>query len=73
MPDVHIVAHDLYKDGGIVRSNYIREVVLNGERLNRSWFRHDELFGQGGTLEFYMSEVPLGWDHAAQTPPMGWE
>lgn len=73
VPDGHIVAHDLYKDGGIVRSNYIREVVLNGERLNRSWFRHDELFGQGGTLEFYMSEVPLGWDHAAQTPPMGWE
>lgn len=36
---------------------YISEVVLNGEKINRSYITHDEIMG-GGELKFIMSDKP---------------
>ena len=36
---------------------YIKEVQLNGKKLDRLWITHDEIVS-GGTLEFVMSDVP---------------
>lgn len=36
---------------------YIKEVRLNGERLNRPWITHEELT-RGGILYFEMSDIP---------------
>lgn len=36
---------------------YVKTVRLNGQLLNRSWFKHAEI-ADGGTLVFEMSEMP---------------
>ena len=36
---------------------YIKEVYLNGESLNRTFIKHDEIVN-GGTLKFVMSSTP---------------
>lgn len=35
---------------------YVKEVILNGEKLNRSWITHDEIM-QGGELEFILGSA----------------
>lgn len=67
-----------YKGGSfkIVANNnspeniYIKEVRLNGKKLNRLWITHNEIVS-GGTLEFDMSNEPnpvLGTDKEALPP-----
>jgi putative alpha-1,2-mannosidase len=36
---------------------YVKQVELNGKRLNRWWFAHHEI-ADGGTLRFVMSDEP---------------
>jgi putative alpha-1,2-mannosidase len=36
---------------------YIKEVYLNGELLNRTFIKHEEIIN-GGTLRFIMSSTP---------------
>ena len=46
---------------------YIESAILNGEPLNRSWFRHTDIM-DGGTLEFVMTDQPVRWD-VGELPP----
>lgn len=49
---------------------YIAEAWLNGKQLTRNWITHDELFGEnGGSLEFFMTNVPVHWDKSGEYPP----
>ncbi len=36
---------------------YVKQVELNGRKLDRTWFRHEEI-AAGGTLRFVMSDMP---------------
>ena len=36
---------------------YVRSVTLNGKKLDKPWFRHEEI-AKGGELVFEMSEKP---------------
>jgi predicted alpha-1,2-mannosidase len=47
-----IVAH-----GASRQNKYVQKVVLNGQTLDRLWFRHADLV-QGGTLELTMGDTP---------------
>jgi predicted alpha-1,2-mannosidase len=59
--EVVIVAH------GLSRENiYIQSATLNGQPLDRAWFRHAEI-RQGAALEFEMGSNPSAW--GAATPP----
>jgi predicted alpha-1,2-mannosidase len=59
--EVVIVAH------GVSRENiYIQSATLNGQPLNRAWFRHAEIH-QGATIEFEMGPKPSAW--GTSTPP----
>lgn len=37
---------------------YVKEVILNGVKLNRRWINHSEI-ENGGVLKFVMSEIPV--------------
>ncbi|MDE6451880.1 MAG: glycoside hydrolase family 92 protein, partial [Odoribacter sp.] len=37
------------------RHIYVKEVYLNGEKLNRTWISHDEIM-KGGELQFIMTD-----------------
>jgi predicted alpha-1,2-mannosidase len=59
--EVVIIAH------GVSRENiYIQSAKLNGQPLDRAWFRHREI-RQGATFEFEMGSMPSTW--GAATPP----
>lgn len=40
------------------RHIYVKETILNGKKLNRTWISHDEIM-QGGTLEFVLDTQPV--------------
>ncbi len=57
-----IICHNL-SDENI----FIQKTVLNGELLNRAWFRHNEI-KEGGILEFFMvDQANNSWEK--QLPP----
>ncbi len=59
---LNILAHNLSE-----KNCYVKNVVLNGQPLNRSWFRHNEI-KEGGRLEFLMGDKPdNSWEQ--QLPP----
>jgi putative alpha-1,2-mannosidase len=37
---------------------YVKQVWLNGELLDRTWMKHDEI-SNGGILKFEMSSTPV--------------
>lgn len=47
---------------------YIKEVKLNGKKLNRAWITHNEI-AEGGLLEFFMSDTPNLSFGAKNLPP----
>ena len=62
------------QDNGKRQNIYIKSVTLNGENLQRSWLKHDELFenkieNEPNHLIFEMTLEPLGWDKEYKTPP----
>ncbi len=51
------------------RNKYIQSAQLNGQPLNRPWFRHADIV-EGGTLVLEMSDHPnLEWGSAPQDAP----
>jgi predicted alpha-1,2-mannosidase len=51
-----------------VHNKYIQSVKLNGESLDRIWFRHDEIVN-GGTLELLMGNTPGSVGTASDSLP----
>lgn len=48
---------------------FLKDVTLNGKRLDRSYVTHEELM-QGGELKFvFSSEADATWSHRALSPP----
>ena len=45
---------------------YVTKAILNGNLLNRAWFRHTDI-RDGGKLELFMSDVPNNW--GTKNPP----
>ena len=47
---------------------YIQSAKLNGQELNRCWFRHTDI-SDGGSLEFIMGNKPSKWGQSGELPP----
>ncbi len=45
---------------------YVTKAILNGNLLNRAWFRHTDI-KNGGKLELFMSDSPNNW--GTKNPP----
>ena len=49
---------------------YIQSVKLNGKPYNKSWLRHEDLFGNDVTLEFKMGPTPdKNWASSKESLP----
>jgi len=49
--------------------SFLKDVLLNGKSLDRSYVTHEELM-QGGELKFvFSSEKDAAWSHRALRPP----
>ncbi|EJD51198.1 alpha-1,2-mannosidase, putative subfamily [Auricularia subglabra TFB-10046 SS5] len=46
---------------GATRNKYVQSAKLNGRPFTRNWFRHDEFFGVGATLELELGPRPSKW------------
>ncbi|EJD51200.1 alpha-1,2-mannosidase, putative subfamily [Auricularia subglabra TFB-10046 SS5] len=46
---------------GATKNKYVQSAKLNGRPWTRNWFRHDEFFGRGGTLELELGPTPSKW------------
>ena len=57
-----IVAHDLS-----AKNRFVKDVRLNGNKLDRAWITHQELFS-GGELIFEMDKSPSNWGSSLLPP-----
>jgi len=56
--------------GNSAENKYVKEAFLNGKRLDRAWFTHNELMA-GGVLELYMDDVPnYEWGSSEEMLPV---
>ncbi|RFU87131.1 hypothetical protein DY218_08495 [Streptomyces triticagri] len=54
--------------GNSAENQYIQRAKLDGKRLDKAWFRHDQL-ADGGTLELWMGDEPNKEWGTEQLPP----
>lgn len=50
---------------------YIQAVKLNGKPHSQNWVTHDDLFTDGGTLEFTLGSEPVVWETGPAPPSPG--
>ncbi|KAJ9405916.1 CAZyme family GH92 [Paecilomyces variotii] len=48
-------------DGNGDSSFYVQSLKVNGNPWNRNWLTWDDVFAQGGTLEFVLGDSPTDW------------
>lgn len=69
---LHLPGGDLEIEapGSSFITKYVRRAFLDGEPLDRTWLRHDEI-EDGAALRFEMEAVPATdhWSHPAAAPP----
>lgn len=63
---VEIIANNLSNE-----NIYIQSLKLNGDSLNVNWFQHDDLFKNGGTLEFELGSNKIAWESGDVPPSPG--
>lgn len=47
---------------------FVQELRLNGEVCNKNWIVYDDLFKDGGTLEFVLGTEKKNWDTGERPP-----
>lgn len=57
--------------GGDEGTFYVQSLNVNGKEWNRSWLRWDEIFAEGGTLEFVLGDKPSRWTTGELPPSPG--
>ncbi|ANB14764.1 hypothetical protein AWJ20_2371 [Sugiyamaella lignohabitans] len=63
---VTITAQNLAED-----SYYVQGITLNGRPHNENWISHDDLFVNGGSLNFQLGTEPKNWDVGSVPPSPG--
>lgn len=54
--------------GGSDTAYYVQELKLNGKLWNKNWLTWEDLFANGGTLEFVLGSKKKHWDTGARPP-----
>lgn len=52
------------KDSGY----YVQSLKVNGETWDRAWLTWNDVFADGGTLEFELGENPVRWANGTLPP-----
>ncbi|EMD86541.1 glycoside hydrolase family 92 protein [Bipolaris maydis ATCC 48331] len=52
-------------------SFYVQGVKINGVQWDRNWFNHDDVFHEGGTIEFDLGKQPVVWEKGDLPPSPG--
>lgn len=55
-------------DGNGDSNYYVQSLKVNGKRWTKSWLTWDDIFAQGGTLEFDLEATAANWT-TGQSPP----
>lgn len=48
---------------------YVQSLKVNGESWDKSWVTWEDVFAQGGTMEFVLGTEPSGWSWEGELPP----
>ena len=48
---------------------YVQSLRVNGEVWGKNWVTWDDVFAQGGTMEFVLGESPSTWCDGGELPP----
>lgn len=54
--------------GGSDIAYYVQKLKLNGKLWNKNWLTWDDLFANGGTLEFVLGSKKTLWDTGPPPP-----
>lgn len=54
--------------GGSDTKFFVQQLKLNGKVWNQNWFTWEDLFANGGTLEFVLGSKRRRWDTGAVPP-----
>ena len=54
--------------GGGNTSYYVQSLKVNGKSWNKNWLVYDDIFKNGGTLDFKLGSEPVNWD-TGDLPP----
>ncbi|KAH8880646.1 glycoside hydrolase family 92 protein [Thozetella sp. PMI_491] len=60
-------------DGGSEDAYYVQSLKVNGEQWTKSWVTWDDIFGNGGTLEFELGTEAKLWATGPNPPSPGSE
>lgn len=63
---LHITASD--GDGNGDSKIYVQSLKVNGKQWKKNWLTWDDIFANGGTLEFVLGENPTDWA-TGELPP----
>jgi putative alpha-1,2-mannosidase len=47
---------------------YVQSLKVNGKPWNKAWLTWNDVFANGGTMEYVLGTSPVAWDTGAQPP-----
>ena len=48
---------------------YVQNLKVNGKTWNKSWVTYDDVFANGGEMDFVLGAEPSGWADKGTLPP----
>ena len=57
--------------GGSENTFYVQSLKVNGESWNKSWVSFDDIFANGGKLDFVLGSTPSKWTTGQRPPSPG--
>lgn len=54
--------------GGKEDAYYVQSLKVNGKTWNKSWVTWDDVFAEGGTMDFVLGPEPSNWDNGPSPP-----
>ena len=55
--------------GGSNQAIYVQSLKVNGNAWNKAWVTWEDIFANGGTLEYVLGQEPNGWSRNGDLPP----
>ena len=60
---------EITSNGDKEENIYVQSLTVNGEDWNLAWITWDEIFAQGGTMEYVLGSSPSNWSSDGLLPP----
>ncbi|KAL6718415.1 hypothetical protein ACLMJK_004504 [Lecanora helva] len=55
--------------GGSDEAIYVQSLKVNGNDWNKSWVTWEDVFANGGTMDYVLGQNPSDWSNAGELPP----